>query len=444
MKQSTPLSIGQIIKIHAELDRRSLVAIEWAGTAPSDDVDLVLAWFREHAPAVLVDPLRSTWPLLSGVLLIIGLVLGGSVMSVALTYTGAYPVNILILLGLFVAIPGLTLVAALIARMTWGKQNPGIFASITKVWGRLEDDDLEFLATNLWRYTSVFYWLSQRLLQRFTLATLFAALAMFTVLIAFSDIAFGWSSTLDIEPASIFMLTQGLSLPWQSFLPGAVPSLELVEASRFFRMNPDNNPALLGQWWPFIGMSILIWGLGPRLLMAFFARKQCHASLREALLEYPEVTALISRLRSHKLTYTERQDQPAMDEAADVVAMNSASVDATIVWNRWGGLADQGLDIGLGATSSDIQEVLARLPQKPNRVGVVVKGWEPPLLEFLDFLDHLRKEIGASPEIVVQPRPLPDSFLREEDVKAWRSTLSKSHDAKLYVEASSDRLEGHA
>ena len=45
-----------------------------------------------------------------------------------------------------------------------------------------------------------------------------------------------WTSAgIDVEAASVHRLTSALAAPWSGWLAGAVPSVELVEASRYFR-----------------------------------------------------------------------------------------------------------------------------------------------------------------------------------------------------------------
>ena len=68
-------------------------------------------------------------------------------------------------------------------------------------------------------------------------ATAFFAAVLSTALalVVFTDLAFGWSTTLEVSASRIHDLARALALPWRAALPEAVPSLELVEVSRYFR-----------------------------------------------------------------------------------------------------------------------------------------------------------------------------------------------------------------
>lgn len=436
MKYSTPISIGQVIRIHAWLDNNPQADVQPLEVMPADDADLVLAGLPVAMNTEIQDPLQPAHTLLLAITLLSGLFLGTSVTSVALTYTGAYPVNLLLLLAILVGLPGLTLMLSIIARLFGRKQSPSLGAVITWSLGRLNQDHADFLSANLWRYGSCLYWHTQRYFQYFTLTFLSAGFLTFLSLITFTDIAFGWSSTLQVQANTVFNLTEFLSLPWKSWLPIAHPSLELVESSRFFRMNPDNNAALLGRWWPFIGMCVLVWGIGPRTVMAWIARRRIRATTRAALLNHAEVTALISRLKKPNVTFENNLTIPAEHSEPDIIGSEHvhANADATIAWNGADSTATDTVHVGVWVSKAEQIEQLSRLPSEAARIRIVVKGWEPPLLEFLDFVQSVRDRTGPDTDIVILPTALRDQPLDANDLTAWRSTLAKLHDVKVYVE----------
>src|SRR5690606_6473959 len=127
------------------------------------------------------------------------------------------------------------------------------------------------------------------LTQRFALAFNAAALLALFIYVALQDIAFGWSTTLDISPSGLVALVRTLALPW-AWWPTAVPTFELVEASHFFRLGGEveaGNPALLGRWWPFLACLWAVYALLPRYLMLRWCRYRWRSTLRQALLNHP-------------------------------------------------------------------------------------------------------------------------------------------------------------
>ena len=104
------------------------------------------------------------------------------------------------------------------------------------------------------------YW-SQTAAVAFNVAALVTAI----MLVTFSDLAFGWSTTLDADPAAVTRVVQRIAWPWAALVPPAVPSAELVEQSQFFRLEGSarrrSAPRALGAWWPFTILALVTYGL---------------------------------------------------------------------------------------------------------------------------------------------------------------------------------------
>ncbi len=91
----------------------------------------------------------------------------------------------------------------------------------------------------------------------------------FWTLLLFTDLAFGWSSTLldgDQQPLGIF---QVISAPWGWIWPSAAPDATLLEATRYLRIDPQSSgTARAGDWWPFLMASLLFYNIVPRAVLA--------------------------------------------------------------------------------------------------------------------------------------------------------------------------------
>lgn len=92
----------------------------------------------------------------------------------------------------------------------------------------------------------------------------------------FTDLAFGWGSTLDVHPQTIYDMTRLIALPWGWLLGEGVgyPSLEEIAGSRIIlehwatatpTVKPD--PAHLRSWGSFLVLAVITYGLLPRLLL---------------------------------------------------------------------------------------------------------------------------------------------------------------------------------
>src|SRR5690606_32121217 len=93
------------------------------------------------------------------------------------------------------------------------------------------------------------------------------------IFVVFTDLAFGWSTTLDVEPERVHRLVTAIARPWAGLWPEASPSLALVEATRHFRVatasagaGPTAGLVVYGGWWPFLVMAIGCYAVLPRLV----------------------------------------------------------------------------------------------------------------------------------------------------------------------------------
>lgn len=179
--------------------------------------------------------------------------LAGVLMAAAgLAYTADGRINVV---HVWLLWAGLPLVGALVALllMLFGRRKPWLFRWQQKV--QWHPDTRERLQMSL-------------VLQLWWLLAALGLLCGFLFLLLFSDLAFGWRSTLLEGPQTLSRLVSWLALPWQSWWEAAHPSAWLVESTRFFRIQPQAvEPALAGAWWPFLLASILFYNLLPRVLL---------------------------------------------------------------------------------------------------------------------------------------------------------------------------------
>ncbi len=154
------------------------------------------------------------------------------------------------------------------------------------------------------------YW-SQTAAVMFNVAALVTAI----MLVTFSDLAFGWSTTLDVDAAAVSRIVQAIAWPWAPFAPLAVPSPELVEQSQFFRLERADvvagSPRALGAWWPFTLFALVTYGLLPRLLLLALAAARLRAATGALLLEDSRVTALLDRMASPAIETAAEQHEEA-------------------------------------------------------------------------------------------------------------------------------------
>ena len=87
-----------------------------------------------------------------------------------------------------------------------------------------------------------------------------------------------------------------------------------------------------------------------------------------------------------------------------------------------------------GGSLADDRETLAALTRSTNPVVVLVPAWEPPLLEFVDFLGLLRRAAGTDASIIVMPVGENGEPPAASERETWSRAVARSGDSRAYVE----------
>ena len=446
---------------------------------------------RSHPNSMELDQVRTWWDamqpspssgakldhgrhLVGFATIFMGALAGVGLAAAALHYDGTHPVNAVTVLSLFAGmqllliaitmlllpnnVPGLRVIQGFLAQA-----NPGAF--VAAVYGRIAGSQLPESAKTLftWRVGraaagrfakwQLLHW-SQAAAIAFNIAALVTALALVT----FTDLAFGWSTTLHVSGDELARWIDIIVTPWAELMPAAVPDAAMIEASRFFRL--ENSAATFGApesytgWWPFLMVSMLVYGLLPRVALWIFASLRLRAATRALLLEDAQVTALLDRMASPALATTAQVDEnPHRLKAAPkhTHRLNTDAPTAALIWSdaidrsqaqqraqRILGLelSAEALSAGGGASLAEDAAVMDSLADgAPSQIIVFVRAYEPPLLELMDSLTRLRKRLGPQASIIIHPVPESGTELVPADVETWHRSIAARRDPLTYVES---------
>jgi hypothetical protein len=399
-----------------------------------------------------------------------GSLTGVAVALAAFAYDGSQPVNVVRLLALLVGVqlvllvltllllpgrvPGLRHIQDLLMAVNPGSWAAAVYAKLAHASrpdaAQLVDVHAPRPAARRFLKWQLLHW-SQTAAVMFNVAALVTAV----MLVTFSDLAFGWSTTLDVDAATVSRIVHAIAWPWSSFAPLAVPSPDLVEQSQFFRLDragiAAGSPRALGAWWPFTLLALVTYGLLPRLLLLVLAAVRLRTATGALLLDDARVTALLDRMASPAIeTAAEQHDEPPplnigiatatsrpmTGSARALIWENSLPPDAARSYAR----RALGLEIsdiaeaGAGRLATD-RAALEHLATDPSRTLVVfTPAWEPPLLELRDFLTELRQRIGPAASIVVAPVPDGPRAVTDVERATWHRAIAQLADPKLYLE----------
>ena len=401
----------------------------------------------------------------------VGAIIGVGVALTAFHYDGTRPVNVVTLLAALVVLPSVLLLATLLLipsrvgalraiQDALATINPGAVGAA--LYRRLAQPPQQLAPLFGWHQGrsaaasrfgkwQLLYWS-----QAAAVALFAAVITTAIVLVTFTDLAFGWSTTLAADPATIERLVRAIALPWATLFPNAVPDLTLIERSQFFRL--DGGRALAGAsrelagWWPFTILAIVTYGALPRLVMLVVCAVQLRRATRALLLDDPRVTALLDRMAAPAIeTAADAPERPFVASPPSETARHGALVGAArvVIWSgsiernaadayarRALGLSvTRVVEAGGGRTLSEDSAALAELRDDGGgSVVVFTRAWEPPLLEFTDFITALRESVGAGTSIVVAPVAESASGVDAVQRETWSRAIARIKDPRVYLE----------
>jgi len=147
-------------------------------------------------------------------------------------------------------------------------------------------------------------WIFLKRLQLLSLLFSAGLLIALVFMVVSQDIAFSWSTTLKIDANSFHSFLESVAFPWRDFFPTAVPSLELVEVSHYYRLGEKINPEMvenadkLGAWWKFLFMSTFVYALVLRFFFYLYSSYTFKKVLEKEFFDLHGVKKLIREFTS--------------------------------------------------------------------------------------------------------------------------------------------------
>jgi len=453
---------------------------------------------KNAAAALPGESFESLYGLFRLLFLLAGLVLGGGLAASFLTYTGDSPVNVFVYLAVFVFFQLLLLALLFVLslyrlyRRTVLSSSP-LYTLISRFMLRMlrsakkqVEDKLsadrrlqaEFtlgaIAGKSRTYGLLFFLPVFILTQLFAVGVNLGVLGATLFKVVTADIAFGWQSTIQLGPAAVHALVRKIALPWAWAVQGdtAFPSLAQIEGSRIilkegiYHLSTPN----LVSWWPFLCLAVLVYGLLPRCGLVMAAVVAQHRYLGALDFRQGNCEQLLQRMTTPLVTTRGRavddSGHAEQEAAADRFAQANPALDGRIagknllvmipdelhdscsraeiesVVNRGGGASIQEI-IRINKDFASDRELLERLRNRQlapeTAVLLIQEAWQPPIMEYLDFVKQLRQALGDGPciRIGLIGKPGPDTIFtpaKAENLKIWARKITAIGDPCIYAE----------
>ncbi|HET8540717.1 MAG TPA: DUF2868 domain-containing protein [Anaeromyxobacter sp.] len=434
---------------------------------------------REREPGAL-HPGRAVARALAAVralLAVAGVGVGWGAATALMTYGGGHPVNVwdflLAFVGLQAALLVLLLALFLLPLAAAGAPLAGLFGgAVGWAYARIARRHVEPGREAEWRalwhrlrsrrslYHAVEPWLLLSVTQAFALAFNVGALAAVLRLVVFTDVAFGWGTTLvELDATRFHALARAVAWPWRALWPEAVPSEALVAATRYSRLEGayllagagrSARPELVGGWWPFLVASLLAYGLVPRALLLAGSRARVARLLATMPHDDAEARRVAARLAEPhvetRAPLPEAAAAPPRSGARRAEAAPPGTPAALVLWRDVPGgdalaaAASRALARPVAAVRAagggGHEEDWAAWADGADPVVVVAEAFEPPDRGVRRLLEDLRGALGPRRSVLVllvgdAPGP---GTPRPEDVRVWRDAVEALEDPFVGVE----------
>jgi hypothetical protein len=285
---------------------------------------------RRHESEALPGKWFTTaWHWLTGTALICGLALGFVVASGALYYAGTRPVNVAVFLAVTVGVQWILLLWTLGVMLSGGvraasqrllvRAGESIGQALASAAGNFSGDkrlrlraELATLRRLAGRNLQALGWAPLVSLQQFGVWWNLGVLAALLARVLFTDVGFGWESTVANSPDGMYALVHFLALPWATFAPNVCPTLQQVERSWFHYQSgvAALDRTAMASWWPWLVMVIGTYGLMPRAILRFYFQLRLAFSIRKVSFNEPRHRLAWQRLTGPVI----RSDQPSSAE----------------------------------------------------------------------------------------------------------------------------------
>ncbi|MFW5930584.1 MAG: DUF2868 domain-containing protein [Desulfosalsimonas sp.] len=426
----------------------------------------------------------------------LALVSGAGLTWSLLSYGGATPVNVFTCLWVLLA-PQIALLIALAAGSFIyrfrrpGRPARGLYAIISGLMLRISRRIINYAAAktpqdkqNALRsalatagrsrslYGGLFYWPVFNTAQLTGIAFNAGILAALVLRIMITDVAFGWQSTLQPEPQTVYRIVEIIALPWAWLAdpPAAHPTAAQIAGSRMVLKDGIYNLATgdLVSWWPFLCLCIGFYGLAPRVLLLILGLWRKNRHLAKLEFAHASCERLWSQMtspqvqtasRGYKKTGVQPQAEanpaelspgtfedtgltPGVVAVPEEIEINSHFLDQQIRARL--GLVPEAMVRVTGDPELDAEKLFSQ-PDRENknarRLVLIQESWQPPIKENLAWISRLRQASGHNIPAVVcligrpgEKGAFAGSVEKSERI-IWEQAINSLGDPYIRVEA---------
>jgi len=418
----------------------------------------LVAWQEEHS-AKLKQPSTSEkfTSYLYGVtltLVILAFILGLLSGIGLLSYSGHEPVNVIYFIAMVVFFPLFTMSLTFFSMIRANSAQSLLVHISPAFWMEkilsLLPNKIQNVMKEIKINPLLLNWI---VIKRSQLIALFFSLGLLVALLAMvvtKDIAFAWSTTLHVTPEAFHSFLKSIAFAWRDFFPSAVPSIELIERSQYFRLGDKlseemiNNASKLGEWWKFLAFATLFYAVLLRFFMYLFASFGLNRAIKKSFLTLKGANSLLKEMNEPIITTRAVNDEErfvpteesyvqivhTLDTSYDVVQGWAISKEQLVVLNdSMSVIAPKFFEVGGANSFEEDNEIISK---SHGEVLFFVKGWEPPTMDFVDYLQELSHNVDKV--IVVPVGTAENNYeIKQSSIDVWDRKFSQLAEEKIWL-----------
>ena len=423
-------------------------------------VEQLLVWVRDNKARLkkpeLSETFSSTLYTITLVLVIVAFTLGFLSGVGLLSYNGHEPVNVIYFIAMVVFLPLFTMTLTLFSMFRANSAQSLLVHISPAFWMekilRLLPNKIEADLKGVKINPLIANWIvikrSQIIALVFSFGLLFALLGV----VATKDIAFAWSTTLSVSPETFHHFLHTLAFPWRDLYPSALPSVELIEQSQYFRLGDKlseemiQNASKLGEWWKFLAFATLFYAIILRFIVYLLSQFGLSRAVKRSFLTLDGAKKLLNDMNEPVISTHANENEQQFIQGSTAYAQSINILDASYDFVQGWAILKENLsviadsmkvispkffEVGGGNTLDEDNEIIHL---SHGEVLLYVKSWEPPTMDFIDYLESLSDRVD---KIIVCPVGTQEDAYETDarEVNVWARKLSMLGSEKVWLKS---------
>lgn len=422
----------------------------------SNEYNLIREWTYKFLPEPIKETSKKITRLItlsSLILIVFSFIIGITAAGVLFQYDGSSPINVLPILTAFILLPLLFLIGSfllpLITSTDTGLLSP-LFHWIENKIGtyisNYNEKHAHTLNTKLSEYELVYsepvILFFKKTLQKCAVFYVTGALVWMIINVTTTDLAFSWSSTLQLEGDKIYSITRVMSAPWSWIIPFATVDFETVQSTRFFRADrSDLLEVSSGRWWSFIFMSILVYSLAPRLFLYAYYKSRLKRSISQSMIDSDQGHTILTISDDELIVESiDRSNSAAYPNASESNLPREKTRSVCVFLWHLSKINEEKLSAILNRKIISVHKVSGISPTKNDKIKaqkiagesadnnnadiiVFVKLWESPNIRFEKVLTEISNQ-NSKCTIKITPLFEKSEELNSVNKSNWRTRIS--------------------